>query len=138
MTIYLSHLYHYLNIYHIFNIFGQKKTVSFETVSVFVFCRIFCSLEFKLYQGLQEVRRKLLLALRVGLEPTTYRLTAERSTNWANGEYILATTYFLSRVTHKYRRHIGAWLLCSEWEQVFPPCNHHQKIYFNTNYIVST
>ena len=81
MTIYLSHLYHYLNIYHIFNIFGQKKTVSFETVSVFVFCRIFCSLEFKLYQGLQEVRRKLLLALRVGLEPTTYRLTAERSTN---------------------------------------------------------
>lgn len=28
------------------------------------------------------------LAPHVGLEPTTYRLTAERSTNWANEEYI--------------------------------------------------
>ena len=27
------------------------------------------------------------LAPRVGLEPTTYRLTAERSTDWANEEY---------------------------------------------------
>ena len=34
------------------------------------------------------VMLKLLpVAPRVGLEPTTYRLTAERSTNWANGEY---------------------------------------------------
>ena len=40
----------------------------------------------------------------------------------------LATTYFLSRVTHKYLRHNRAWLLCSGWEQVFPLCNHHQKI----------
>ena len=74
-----------------------------------------------------------IMAPRVGLEPTTYRLTAERSTNWANEEYLnLATTYFLSRVTHKYRWHIGAWLLCSEWEQVLPPCNNHQKsfVYF--------
>ncbi len=68
------------------------------------------------------------MAPRVGLEPTTYRLTAERSTNWANGEYLnLATTYFLSKVTRKYRRHIEAWLLCSVWEQVLPSCNHHQK-----------
>ena len=29
-----------------------------------------------------------LLAPLVGLEPTTYRLTAERSTNWAKEEYI--------------------------------------------------
>ena len=66
----------------------------------------------------------------VGLEPTTYRLTAERSTNWAKEEYInLATTYLLSRVTRKYCRHIGAWLLCSVWEHVFPPCNHHQKCF---------
>ena len=74
-----------------------------------------------------------LLAPLVGLEPTTYRLTAERSTNWANGEYLkLATTYFLSRVTRKYLRHIRAWLLCSVWEQVFPLCYHHQKsfVYF--------
>ena len=28
-----------------------------------------------------------LLAPLVGLEPTTYRLTAERSTNWAKEEY---------------------------------------------------
>ena len=34
------------------------------------------------------VWRKYFLAPRVGLEPTTYRLTAERSTNWANEEYI--------------------------------------------------
>ena len=35
------------------------------------------------------------LAPLVGLEPTTYRLTAERSTNWAKEEYIknLANTY---------------------------------------------
>ena len=32
----------------------------------------------------------------------------------------LATTYFPSRVTRKYLRHTQAWLLCSEWEQVFP------------------
>ena len=69
-----------------------------------------------------------ILAPLVGLEPTTYRLTAERSTNWAKEEYInLAITYLLNRVTRKYCRHIGAWLLCSEWEQVLPPCNHHQK-----------
>ena len=41
----------------------------------------------------------------------------------------LATTYFLSRVTHKYLRHIRAWLLCSVWEQVFPLCYHHQKCF---------
>ena len=29
-----------------------------------------------------------ILAPLVGHEPTTYRLTAERSTNWANGEYL--------------------------------------------------
>ena len=28
------------------------------------------------------------MAPRAGLEPATYRLTAERSTNWANEEYI--------------------------------------------------
>ena len=36
------------------------------------------------------------MALRVGLEPTTYRLTAERSTNWANGEYIIKSGNYLS------------------------------------------
>ena len=99
-----------------------------------MFIKLFDSLKIKLYQGFQKVRQNYAMAPLVGLEPTTYRLTAERSTNWANGEYLnLATTYFLSRVTHKYRRHIGAWLLCSVWEQVFPPCNHHQKclVYFH-------
>ena len=79
-------------------------------------------------KAFKVVRRKSFMAPLVGLEPTTYRLTAERSTNWAKEEYInLATTYFLSRVTHKYLRHIRAWLLCSVWEQVFPLCYHHQK-----------
>ena len=63
----------------------------------------------------------LIMAPLVGLEPTTYRLTAERSTDWANGEYIKSSnTYLSSRVTRKYFRHYLAWLLCSEWEQVLP------------------
>ena len=46
------------------------------------------------------------LAPLVGLEPTTYRLTAERSTNWAKEEYKkLATSYFPNKVTRKYLRH---------------------------------
>ena len=34
-----------------------------------------------------------ILAPLVGLEPTTYRLTAERSTNWAKEEYIKSSDY---------------------------------------------
>ena len=34
-----------------------------------------------------------ILAPRVGLEPTTYRLTAERSTNWANEEFFTFELY---------------------------------------------
>ena len=63
----------------------------------------------------------LILAPLVGLEPTTYRLTAERSTNWAKEEYKnLATTYLPNKVTRKYFRHLKAWLLYSAWVQVFP------------------
>ena len=43
------------------------------------------------------VRRKSLMAPRVGLEPTTYRLTAERSTNWANEEYIKSSNNLSSQ-----------------------------------------
>ena len=71
-----------------------------------------------------------ILAPRVGLEPTTYRLTAERSTNWAKEEYNkLATTYLPSKVTRKYFRHPKAWLLCSVWVQVFPFESSHQKFF---------
>ena len=42
------------------------------------------------------VRRKSFLAPQVGLEPTTYRLTAERSTDWAIGEYINKSGDYLS------------------------------------------
>ena len=70
------------------------------------------------------------LAPLVGLEPTTYRLTAERSTNWAKEEYNkLATTYLPSKVTRKYFRHPKAWLLCSVWVQVFPFGSSHQKFF---------
>ena len=40
------------------------------------------------FRELQVVRRKSFMAPLVGLEPTTYRLTAERSTNWAKEEFI--------------------------------------------------
>ena len=46
------------------------------------------------------------MAPQVGLEPTTLRLTAECSTDWAIEEYKnLATTYFSSRESRKYLRH---------------------------------
>ena len=83
-------------------------------------------------------RYSLILALQVGLEPTTFRLTAERSTNWAIGEYKnLATSYLPSRVTRKYFQHQRAWLLCSEWEQVFPLRYYHQKIFMYLLYCLN-
>ena len=52
----------------------------------------------------------------------------------------LATTYLPGKVTREYCRHLRAWLLCSEWDQVFPLSNNHQKsiVYFDILYLKHT
>ena len=67
----------------------KKKRIWFESnylLSLFDFVELLKPCYIK---DFQMVRRKSLMAPLVGLEPTTYRLTAERSTNWAKEEYII-------------------------------------------------
>ena len=54
-------------------------------------------LEWYLYSSVLLVRTDSSMAPPVGLEPTTYRLTAERSTNWAIGEYIKSSNNLFSQ-----------------------------------------